>query len=115
MKIVLIDDEVDICVVVKFMLEKAGHHVTSFSCPLLAQQYLEAAEFDVIVCDFQMSPFTGLTLFRWLKEKNKICPFILLTGEPYMNEKDLKKEGIHQVLFKPHGLDEIVSLLKELN
>jgi two-component system C4-dicarboxylate transport response regulator DctD len=115
MRIVLIDDELDICVVMKFMLERAGFHVTSFTSPIEAQLYLENAEFDVVVSDFQMTPITGLALFRWIKENNKTCPFILLTGEPFMNQDELEKEGIHQVLFKPHGLDDIVEVLQQLN
>ena len=115
MKVVLIDDELDICVVMKFMLERAGFQVTSFTSPVEAQAYLKHAEFDVVVSDFQMTPMTGLSLFRWIKSQNKSCPFILLTGEPFMNQDELEKEGIHQVLFKPHGLDDIVDVLKQLN
>ncbi len=114
-RVVLIDDEREICVIVKFMLEKAGFHVTSFTSPTSAQDYLKNAEFDFVVSDFQMSPINGLALLKWLREQNNQCPFILLTGEPYMNLDELLKQGIHQVLFKPQGLDEIVSVLKQLN
>lgn len=116
MKVVLIDDELDICVIVKFMLERAGHEVTSFTSPEVAKDYLSQSNFDVVISDFQMTPLNGLSLFRWLKDVNPhYKPFILLTGEPLMDPEELKKEGIHQVLFKPHGLDDIAEVLKQLN
>lgn len=116
MKVVLIDDELDICVIVKFMLERAGHEVTSFTSPEQAQDYLSKSSFDVVISDFQMTPLTGLALFRWLKKLDPhYKPFILLTGEPLMDPEELKREGIHQVLFKPHGLDDIAEVLKQLN
>lgn len=115
MKILLIDDEQDICVILKFMLEKAGHQVISFTSPVEAKIYIEKNKFDIVVSDFQMAPITGLSLFRWLRENNHQQPFILLTGEPFMDQDQLQKEGIHHVLFKPHGLDDIIDVLRQLN
>jgi len=115
MKIVLIDDEADICIVMKFMLQRSGFEVTSFTSAQEAQDYLKNNSYDAVVSDFQMTPMTGLALFRWLKEQGNNKPFVLLTGEPFMNLEELLEEGIHQVLFKPHGLDDIVKVLQELN
>lgn len=115
MKIAIIDDELDICIILKFMLRREGHEVHTFTSAELAQDFLKANAVDAIVCDYHMKKVSGLEFFRQMKRENKSIPFILLTGESLTNIPQLLNDGIHQVLFKPQGLDELVKVLKELN
>ncbi len=115
MKVAIIDDELDICIILKFMLGREGHEVHTFTSAELAQNFLKTNDVDIIVCDYHMKKISGYELFQLMKKENKSIPFILLTGESLTNTQQLIDDGIHQVLFKPQGLDELVKVLKELN
>lgn len=114
MKIVVIDDEVDICFILGFELKAIGHQTVSFHSALEAQKYLSSEDADAIICDFQMPSMNGYELFLWLKSQNKNIPFYILTGEPTMDSEDLIRSGIKKILYKPHDLIKIPSIFSQI-
>jgi len=115
MNIVVIDDEQDIGFIMSFELKLSGHEATCFETAESAKDYISKnlSTIDAIICDFQMPKLTGLDIFRWVREKNYTGPFYILTGEPTMDTERLLKEGVTQVLFKPHDLNKLSEILKK--
>jgi DNA-binding NtrC family response regulator len=114
MKIVIIDDEPDICFVLAYEIKSMGYAPIAFENSEDAQNYLRTNEADAIICDFHMPKINGYELFQWLKENNKTTPFILLTGEPGLSPEKLLVEGMHSILLKPKDLDKIESTLNRI-
>lgn len=112
MKILIVDDESDICLVLNLELEALGHKTVSFHSVQEAIDYLAHNSADVILCDFQMPRQNGLDLFRWLNKNNKDIPFYILTGEPTMDSVELIKLGIKDILFKPQDLLKLGTIFK---
>lgn len=112
MKIVIIDDESDIGFILSFELQSLGHETVTFASSQEAIDYLSGNSCDAILCDFQMPRMSGLDLYNWLRENNKIVPFYILTGEPTMDTKQLLEIGVKDVLFKPQDLLRLSTFFK---
>lgn len=112
MKILIVDDEADICFILNMELEALGHEIVSFGSVPEAIEYLKTEKADCILCDLQMPRQNGLDFFRWLNSNNKQIPFYLLTGEPTMETKELIAMGIKDILFKPQDLLKLSHIFK---
>lgn len=112
MKILIVDDEADICLILGIELKELGHETVSFGSVPEAMEYLKNESVDCILCDFQMPRHSGLDFFRWLDVNNKHIPFYMLTGEPTMETKKLMDMGIKDILFKPQDLLKLSSIFK---
>jgi DNA-binding response OmpR family regulator len=85
----LVDDEPDIILTIKIVLEENGFQVDSFTDPLSALEDFreETGMYDVIILDIKMPKMNGFELYRQIKKidnKAKVC---FLTGsELYQRE-----------------------------
>lgn len=112
MKVVIIDDEVEIGEILSYLIKKEGHEAVAFHKPEDALAMIPAINPHFIVCDFKMPGLNGLELF--LKIKNQInCPFMILTGEPTTDPEKLKALGVMDVLFKPRDLKRVAQVVKD--
>ena len=78
----LVDDEPDLNLAIKIVLQENGFKVDSFTDPLLALEEVrkEAYLYDLIILDIKMPDMNGFELYREIKKidnKVKIC---FLTG-----------------------------------
>ena len=114
MKVAIVDDESDICFILSLEIKASGHNPVTFESAFAAQKYFETETADVIICDFLMPKMSGLDLFNWLKSNGKNIPFVILTGEPMMDIKQLMGNGVTEVLFKPQDLKKIPHVLNKI-
>ena len=118
-KILFIDDDTRIQMVVKIMLQKGGYEVRCVSSGFEAFQVIDEYCPDLILLDVMMPGMDGYEVCRKLKtnEKTKTIPVIMLTalgmGEDF--EKALQN-GADWYIVKPFNsrqlLSRIASLLK---
>ena len=78
-KILIIDDDLEICSLVKRALEKEGHQVTSQPDPIQAET-MPLDLFDLILLDVMMPGKDGFTLCRDIRERVD-CPILFLTAK----------------------------------
>ena len=88
--ILLIDDELDITLTIKGMLEDAGFKVDSFNDPILALDNYKANFYDLIILDILMSKMNGFELYIKLREKDPTVKICFLTATALLSE-ELKK------------------------
>jgi CheY-like chemotaxis protein len=84
-RILLVDDEDDINLTVKLVLEGSGFKVDSFSNPLLALESFKAGLYDLAMLDVKMPVMNGFGLYqeiRKLDDKVKIC-FLTAASDIY--------------------------------
>lgn len=114
MKIMVIDDEPEICDILAYFIRRTGFEVQTFDKPQDALDQMEEYAPAVVVCDFKMPHMTGLDFYKQI-QKTWSGNFIILTGEPNTNSKELYDLGIQEVLFKPRDLALIPNLLKKIS
>lgn len=114
MKILVVDDELDICAILKFNLEKAGFEVST------AQSAEDAIEkgmnsYDLLLLDVMMEGMSGFDLAKILKQKpqTKDIPIIFITAkdtaDDAVNGLDL---GADDYISKPFSIKEVISRVK---
>jgi two-component system catabolic regulation response regulator CreB/two-component system response regulator ChvI len=83
-KILVVDDESDVCVVLEKVLIEYGYVVDSYEHPLVALDKFKAHLYDLVILDIRMPDLNGFALYREIKrldKKVKIC--FLTAGELY--------------------------------
>jgi len=79
-RIMVVDDEADIRLVVRACLERAGYEVSEASSAAALRQSFAAPAPDVVVLDLQLSDGDGLALLPELKQQWPRARVIILTG-----------------------------------
>jgi two-component system catabolic regulation response regulator CreB/two-component system response regulator ChvI len=83
-RILVVDDEQDVCYVLENVLNENGYVVDSYEDPLLALEKFNADLYDLIVLDIKIPDLNGFSLYREIKrldKKVKVC--FLTAGEMY--------------------------------
>jgi DNA-binding response OmpR family regulator len=83
-RVLLVDDEPDLNLTLKIILEENGFKVDSFTDPLSALEKFreEAGSHDLVILDIKMPKMNGFELYRQIKkidDKAKVC--FLTAGE----------------------------------
>jgi DNA-binding response OmpR family regulator len=91
-RILIVDDEDDINLLFKIVLEDNGFKVDTFNDPLVALQNFTAGSYDLLILDMLMPNMNGFELYqkiRMLDDKIKIC-FLTASG---INHEEFRKKA----------------------
>ena len=116
-KILIVDDDLKIQMLVKIILEKNGYEVKCVSSGIEAFQVLPSYEPDLIMLDVMMPVMDGYEVCRKIKsdDKTKTIPVIMLTalgmGEDF--EKALEN-GADWYIVKPFNSRQLLSRVSML-
>ena len=102
-KILIIDDEPDICSLLRFLLTREGFDPQVAESSGEALDQLFNTEYDGVVCDFAMPGMDGVTLLRKLRAQNNFTPFIFLSGHAGPKEEhEMINLGAYELIQKPN-------------
>ena len=112
-KILVVDDERNLRIVVQKEMGRQGHDVETASDGEAAWSLLEEQNFDVMLCDINMPRIDGIELLRRLKAKTQYPPeVIMLTGQATVeNAIEAMKLGAYDYLTKPYRITELSALV----
>ena len=114
-KILIIDDEVDICRGCQRIFEAKG---CTIKMALSGKEGLDRAgkeEFDVIITDLKMPDISGIEIIKKIKQKKPDQPIIMITGYATVyTAVEAMKLGIEEYMSKPFEPDEIVDAVKNI-
>ena len=110
LKILLVDDEQDLCKFAAWDLEDAGFEVTKAHGGLEALDILKKNAFDFLVSDIKMLNGDGVELIRNIQENGfSLKGVYLMTGYADYPEKNLKDLGMTKLFQKPIDIEEVIS------
>ncbi len=114
-KLLVVDDESNLRLVVQKELSRQGHEVETASDGESAWTLLEEADFDVLLCDINMPRLDGISLLRRLREKSQNPPeVIMLTGQATVESAiEAMKLGAYDYLTKPYRIVELAALVQQ--
>lgn len=116
LRIVLIEDDINVKMTIKYMLEELPcREVIDFNDALEALKYLDdhINGIDMILCDWNMPKKSGLELLREVRQAKPNIPFIMVTARSDKESVMLAKEGkITAYICKPVTFDELQTKIK---
>src|ERR671912_706446 len=113
-KILIIDDDRDMCLLLKRFLTRHGFEVLEAYSGKKALELLETVEPDLVMCDFRLEDMEGNVLLGKIKERYPHVPVIIITG--YSDIKiavEVMKMGAYDYITKPLFPDEILITIKK--
>ena len=66
-RILVVDDESDVCLALEKVLDENGFTVDSYEDPLLALEKFRANLYDLVILDIKMPEMNGFALYREIK------------------------------------------------
>lgn len=114
-KILVVDDELTICLIVDNFLSKK-YDVFTVNDGVLALQWLENTIPDLIISDIQMPNMDGFELLTKLRQRGftKHTPVIMLSGRSESKERiKCYQLGAQDYLTKPFNPEELDELVKK--
>ena len=115
-KVLVIDDEAEICKYFQRLLTEIGYDVQTAGDSPSGLACADDPSVDLIVSDLNMpgAP-SGLDLIRALREKRPDCPLVVVSGYPTGDRlKACGEMGVVEFLTKPFEMPFIVSVLTRL-
>ncbi|MEG0831211.1 MAG: response regulator transcription factor [Acidaminococcaceae bacterium] len=114
-KVLLVDDEENIRMLVRFNLEKAGYAVVEAADGVTALDAVRTEAPNLVLLDLMLPGLDGLEVCRLLKSKPQTAglPIIMLTAKSEEIDRVLGLElGADDYLTKPFGQRELVARVK---
>ncbi len=113
-KVLIVDDELNMRLVLAAMLKKEGYAVTSAADGLEALQILKAGKMDVVVTDLKMPHLDGMGLLHSITEQYPEVPVIMITAHGTVaTAVEALKRGALDYITKPFELDDLKSVISK--
>ncbi|MBA2747097.1 MAG: sigma-54-dependent Fis family transcriptional regulator, partial [Flavisolibacter sp.] len=112
--ILIIDDDRDMCLLLKRFLTRHGYDVLESYSGKKSLELLETVEPSLVMCDFRLEDMEGNVLLGKIKERYPHVPVIIITG--YSDIKmavEVMKMGAYDYITKPLFPDEILITIKK--
>jgi CheY-like chemotaxis protein len=116
-RILLVDDEPDICMTFQMVLQDAGYECIPYTDSIKALKEFRANYYDLILLDIKMPKLDGFALYENIRELDKTLRVIFITaGEEYY-EKFRERYypdliGIYiNYIQKPVGSQELIQIV----
>jgi len=117
-RILLVDDEPDICMVYQIILQDAGYECVSYTDSVNALQEFRPNYYDLVMLDIKMPKLDGFALCEKIREFDKTVQIIFITAaeEYYENFRKeyypaLSNDINIKCLQKPIGNEELIQIV----
>jgi CheY-like chemotaxis protein len=117
-RVLLVDDEPDICMIYQLVLEDAGYKCISYTDPVIALQEFRPNYYNLILLDIKMPVLNGFELCKKIREIDKTIHIVFITASEHYYEQfrtqrypELSKVNYIQ---KPIGNDELLRIVNSI-
>jgi len=113
-KILIIDDEVNVSLLLSKFLTRNGFDVTTAATGTSGMEFLKNGGFDLVLCDFRLEDTDGREMLKNIKSQYPKTGVIIITG--YSDIKmavELIKMGAYDYITKPLYPDEILNTINK--
>lgn len=101
LKLLVVEDSVDLRLLFRIYLEKWGHIVVSVKCGQEAFELLKREQFDVVLSDICMPDGDGLWLTQQIRNAGFEVPIFLMTAGSMITEAEALTLGADEFFPKP--------------
>ena len=115
MRVLVVEDERDLNLLIQKVLKKAGYTVDGCYDGEEAQLHFLGAEYDAVLLDVMMPRKDGYTLVQEMREQGMDTPVLFLTARDSVSDrvKGLDR-GANDYLVKPFSFEELSARLRAM-
>ncbi|MGL5075609.1 MAG: response regulator [Waterburya sp.] len=114
--ILVVEDNNDLLLLFRLVLESEGYKVTTVDNGHDALNFLETVQPRLVLMDIMMPKISGLEVARQIKEKlnYQSLPILLVSGVDHLKDEQLDDSKADDIIYKPFDLDILISRVAEL-
>lgn len=114
--ILVVEDNDDLQVLFKLVLESEGYQVAIASNGQDAIKVLEETQPKLVLMDIMMPGTSGIEVSRSIKQQQnyETLPILLVSAVDRLKEQQLNYSQANGVLYKPFNLDDLLNKVEEL-
>lgn len=108
MKILIIEDDIQLNTTITNFLRYKGCQTTSVEDGEEALEYIDKNFYDLYIIDINIPKVSGLEVLKYIRQKDLITPVIIITASLELeNLKTAYKNGCDEYIKKPFYLEEL--------
>lgn len=112
--ILLVDDDVTFCLMLKKMLERHQYAVTTVFSPKEVKRIVRKQFYEIVLTDLRMPNVSGMDLIKVVKSESPESQIIMMTGYADITTAIQSiKQGAFNYIPKPFQPEEILNLISE--
>lgn len=114
-KILIVEDDEDLCQALHSWLKNEHHTVESTMDGGMAEHLLKTSSYDILIVDWDLPSRSGIEICKTLRSGGSTMPILMLTGKSSLGEKEIGFDaGADDYLTKPFNLKEVPMRVKAL-
>src|ERR687885_57635 len=117
-RILVVDDEPDVCMVYRIVLKDAGYECIPYTDPVKALQQFRPNYYDLILLDIKMPVLNGFELCKKIIELDRTVNIVFITASEEYYEKFRSQHfpelGKINYIQKPIGNDELLQIVNTI-
>ena len=114
-KVLVVDDNNDLRIVVSKMLSRLGYEVSSADSGENGLSIFLKNKFDVVLSDYEMPGMDGVAFACSVKKSSPRTPVVIMTGAGKETVFSRKSTAVDEVISKPFTLTEIDETIQNLS
>ncbi|PSB03058.1 two-component system response regulator RppA [Merismopedia glauca] len=115
LRILLIDDEIELTEPLSRLLSKEGYQVDTANDGKSGSYLASTGEYDLLILDWMLPEITGLEICQQLRHQGKTTPVLFLTAKDTVDDRVLGLDaGADDYLVKPFELRELLARVRAL-
>lgn len=113
-RILIVDDDVTFCLMLKKLLERHLYQVTTVFSPDEVRRFIKKEFYDVIMTDLRLPGVSGMDLIKLIKQETPESQIIMMTGYADISTAVQSiKQGAFNYLPKPFLPEEVLNIIRE--
>lgn len=113
-RILVVDDEPDICSLVSDILSDEGYQVNAAENASMARQQMQSNDYDLVLLDIWMPGEDGITLLKDWKDNHSLhCPIVMMSGHGTVETAvEATRLGAFSFVEKPLTTAKLISTIR---
>ena len=108
MKVLLIEDDIQLNTTITNFLKLLSYDVTSSMDGEVAINTIDSIDFNLFIIDISLPKISGLDIVKYIRQKDTITPIIMITASMELeNFQKAFKNGCNEYIKKPFFLEEL--------
>lgn len=113
MKILIIEDDKDINLLLGKILKEENYEVTSAYTGIEGKLFTDIEDFDLILLDLMLPGMPGEEIIEYIREKERKMPILVISAKIDKETKlNVLKSGADDFIMKPFDTDEVIARVK---